>query len=51
MKLVIDCREKELLKQINQQVLFTPPFKKIEVKTYSFIFLTLFSYFNKYKHF
>jgi len=31
MKLVIDCREKELLKQINQQVLFTPPFKKIEV--------------------
>lgn len=31
MKLVIDCREKELLKQINQQVLFTPPFKKIKV--------------------
>lgn len=31
MKLVIDCREKDLLKQINQQVLFTPPFKKIEV--------------------
>ena len=31
MKLVIDCREKELLKQINQQVLFTQPFKKIEV--------------------
>lgn len=33
MKLVIDCREKELLKQINQQVLFTQPFKKIEVKS------------------
>lgn len=33
MKLVIDCREKELLKQINQQVLFTPPFKKIVVES------------------
>ena len=32
MKLVIDCREKELIKQINQQVLFTPNFKKIEVE-------------------
>ena len=31
MKLVIDCREKDLLKQINQQVLFTHQFKKIEV--------------------
>lgn len=31
MKLVIDCREKELLKQINQQVQFAPTFKKIEV--------------------
>ena len=31
MKLVIDCREKELIKQINQQVLFTSNFKKIEV--------------------
>lgn len=33
MKLVIDCREKELLKQINQQVLFTLPFKKIKVES------------------
>ena len=33
MKLVIDCREKDLLKQINQQVLFTPSFKKIEVSS------------------
>ena len=32
MKLVIDCREKELIKQINQQVLFTANFKKIEVE-------------------
>lgn len=31
MKLVIDCREKELLTQIYQQVLFAPHFKKIEV--------------------
>ena len=31
MKLVIDSREKDLLKQINQQVLFTHQFKKIEV--------------------
>jgi ERCC4-type nuclease len=31
MKLIIDCREKELIKQINQQVMFTPQFKKIEV--------------------
>lgn len=33
MKIVIDCREKELLKQINQQVLFTPNFKQIEVQS------------------
>lgn len=33
MKLVIDYREKELIKQINQLVLFTPSFKKIEVVT------------------
>jgi ERCC4-type nuclease len=31
MKLVVDCREKELIKQINQQVLFTPQFKKIKI--------------------
>lgn len=31
MKLILDCREKELIKQINQQVLFFPAFKKIEV--------------------
>lgn len=33
MALIIDCREKDLLKQINQQVLFTPSFKKIVVKS------------------
>ena len=31
MKLTIDYREKELIKQINQQVLFTPSFKKINI--------------------
>ena len=35
MKIVVDCREKELLKQINQQVLFAGPFKKIQVTSES----------------